>query len=62
MGLVLLQTFFNSGGNLLLGPTLLMIVLTLVEVFMAFTGIILHSMSRLLELPSIVRNNDIRIK
>ena len=47
MGLVFLQTFFN-GGSLFFGPTLAMSVLTLVGVFMAFTGIILHSMSRLL--------------
>ncbi len=47
IGLVSLQTFFN-GGSLFFGPTLLMALLTLMGVFMAFTGIILHSMSRLL--------------
>ncbi len=47
MGFASFQTFFN-GGSLLFGPTLLMTLLTLVGVLMAFTGIILHSMSRLL--------------
>jgi glycosyltransferase involved in cell wall biosynthesis len=47
IGLFSLQTFFN-GGSLFFGPTLVMSLLTLVGIFMAFTGIILHSMSRLL--------------
>jgi hypothetical protein len=38
---------FYLGGSLNFGPTLLMIMLTLVGCFMGFTGIILHSMSRL---------------
>jgi len=48
MGLIFLNEFFK-GGNLLFGPTLLMILLMLVGMFMVFTGIILHSMSRLIK-------------
>lgn len=48
MGLIFLQVFYNGGG-LYFGPTLLMILLTLVGSFMALTGIILHSISRLFE-------------
>lgn len=56
MGLNFLRDFY-LGGRLMFGPTLFMISLTLVGSFMAFTGIILHSMSRLIresknELPS----------
>ena len=47
MGLSFLKTFY-LGGSLMFGPTLLMIMLTLVGTFMAFTGIILHSMSRMI--------------
>jgi glycosyltransferase involved in cell wall biosynthesis len=47
MGLIFLREFY-LGGNLMFGPTLLMILLTMVGSFMAFTGIILHSMSRLI--------------
>lgn len=47
MGLSFLQRFYNGGG-LMFGPTLLMILLTLVGTFMVFTGIILHTMSRLI--------------
>jgi hypothetical protein len=47
MGLSLLQSFYN-GGSLMFGPTLLMILLTLIGTFMAFTGIILHTMSKLI--------------
>lgn len=46
MGLSFLRDFY-LGGRLNYGPTLLMIILTLVGIFMAFTGIILHSMARL---------------
>jgi glycosyltransferase involved in cell wall biosynthesis len=46
MGLIFLQDFYN-GGRLRFGPTLVMALLTLVGTFMAFTGIILHSISRL---------------
>lgn len=47
MGLSFLRDFY-LGGHLLFGPTLLMITLTLIGVFMIFTGIILHSMSGLI--------------
>lgn len=47
MGLGFLQEFYH-GGSLHFGPTLLMILLTLLGCFMALTGIILHSISRLL--------------
>lgn len=47
MGLNFLQDFYR-GGSLNFGPTLLMILLTLVGLFMAFTGIILHSISGLI--------------
>lgn len=47
MGLDFLRTFY-LGGNLSFGPTLLMILLTIVGSFMALTGILLHSMSRLI--------------
>ena len=45
-GLGFLSTFY-LGCSLNFRPMLLMIMLTLVGCFMAFTGIILHSMSRL---------------
>lgn len=48
MGLSFLRVFY-LGGSLMFGPTLLMILLTLVGSFMAFTGIILHSMSRMIK-------------
>ena len=47
MGLDFLRTFY-LGGSLAFGPTLLMIILTIVGSFMALTGILLHSMSRLI--------------
>ena len=47
MGLEFLRTFYH-GGSLSFGPTLLMIILTLVGPFMVFTGIILHSLSNLI--------------
>jgi glycosyltransferase involved in cell wall biosynthesis len=47
IGLMLLEDFYY-GTSLSFGPTLLMILLTLLGCFMAFTGIILHSMSRLI--------------
>ncbi len=47
MGLNFLQTFYH-GGRLAFGPTLLMILLTLIGTFMVFTGMILHSISRLI--------------
>jgi glycosyltransferase involved in cell wall biosynthesis len=48
MGLIFLQVFYN-GGSLYFGPTLLMILMTLVGLFMSFAGIILHAISRLNE-------------
>jgi len=47
MGLSFLKTFY-LGGSLMFGPTLLMIMLLMVGTFMSFTGIILHSMSRMM--------------
>lgn len=47
MGLSFLQTFY-LGGSLNFGPTILMILLTLVGMFMAFTGIMLHSIAGIL--------------
>jgi glycosyltransferase involved in cell wall biosynthesis len=47
MGLGFLQRFYN-GESLNFGPTLLMILLTLLGTFMVFTGIILHTMSKLI--------------
>lgn len=47
MGLSFLRDFY-SGGGLMFGPTLFMILLTLMGAFMTFTGIILHTMSRLI--------------
>jgi glycosyltransferase involved in cell wall biosynthesis len=46
-GLNFLSIFYH-GGTLSFGPTLLMILLTLVGSFMTFTGIILHSLSNLI--------------
>ncbi len=55
MGLSFLRSFY-LGGHLLFGPTLLMITLTLIGVFMIFTGIILHSMSGLInDLKKVLR-------
>ncbi len=48
LGLTFLQDFYN-GSSLRFGPTLLMILLTIIGIFLAFTGIILHSMSRLIQ-------------
>ncbi len=47
LGLGFLRDFY-TGGRLNFGPTFLMIILTLVGSFMAFTGIILHSISRMI--------------
>ena len=47
MGLEFLRAFYH-GESLSFGPTLLMIMLTLVGSFMALTGIVLHSLSRLI--------------
>jgi glycosyltransferase involved in cell wall biosynthesis len=48
MGLNFLRIFYH-GGSLSFGPTLLMILLTLVGCFMAFTGLILHSLSNFMD-------------
>lgn len=48
IGLDLLRAFYH-GSPLNYGMTLLMILLTLVGSFMAFTGIILHAISRLID-------------
>ena len=47
MGLDFLQTFYR-GGSLYYGPVLFMMMLTLVGSFMALTGVILHSISRIM--------------
>ncbi|MDY9926378.1 glycosyltransferase family 2 protein [Methanosarcina sp.] len=47
MGLGFLRAFY-IGESLEFGPTMLMILLTLVGVFMTFTGILLHSISGLI--------------
>ncbi len=47
MGLEFLRIFAH-GGSLQYGPTLLMVLLTLVGSFMVLTGIILHSISRIM--------------
>jgi glycosyltransferase involved in cell wall biosynthesis len=44
MGLEFLRTFYH-GGSLMYGPTILMVMLTLVGSFLALTGVILHSIS-----------------
>ncbi len=45
MGLKFLQNFYLD-GNLSFGPTLLMMLLTIIGMFMAFTGVVLHAVSR----------------
>jgi len=47
IGLELLRVFYH-GGQLSYGLTMLMILMTLVGSFMAFTGIILHAISKLI--------------
>ena len=47
MGLEFLRIFAH-GGTLQYGPTLFMVLLTLVGSFMALTGVILHSISRIM--------------
>jgi glycosyltransferase involved in cell wall biosynthesis len=58
MGLDFLRIFYH-GGSLSFGPTLLMILITLVGSFMVFTGIILHSLSNLIN-HSIKKLDDSR--
>jgi glycosyltransferase involved in cell wall biosynthesis len=59
MGLDLLRTFYH-GGALNYGLTLFMILLTLIGSFMAFTGIILHSISSLI--AQSIKKNDFSSK
>lgn len=47
LGLSFMRSFY-LGGGLQFGPTLLMIMLTLIGTFMMFTGIILHTVARLI--------------
>lgn len=47
LGLKFLQEFYH-GEPLSFGPTLLMMLLTTVGMFMAFTGIILHAIARMM--------------
>ena len=47
MGFSFLQEFYD-GGSLYFGPTLLMILFALIGTFMMFTGILLHTMSKLI--------------
>ncbi len=47
MGLEFLRVFYH-GGSLYYAPMLFMVLLTLVGSFMALTGIILHTLSRLI--------------
>ncbi len=55
LGLSFLARFYHGGG-LMFGPTLLMILLTLIGTFMTFTGIILHSMSRMIKESKLILN------
>jgi glycosyltransferase involved in cell wall biosynthesis len=48
---------YNHGGSLSFGPTLFMILLTMVGLFMVFTGIILHTISKVIN-RSIKRLED----
>ncbi|HMB44848.1 MAG TPA: glycosyltransferase family 2 protein [Candidatus Methanoperedens sp.] len=47
MGFSFLKKFYD-GGSLYFGPTLLMILFTLIGTFMVFTGIILHTVAKLI--------------
>ena len=59
LGLDILKDFF-IGENLRFWPMLFMIVLTLLGVFMAFTGIILHSVSRMINENNKIKNSNSR--
>lgn len=54
MGLKFLQDYY-MGGYLRFGPTLLMVMLTIIGAFMVFTGIILHAISRMIVLNEHIR-------
>lgn len=56
MGLKFLQDYI-LGGYLRFGPTLLMVMLTIIGAFMVFTGIILHAISRMISLNEQIRGN-----
>ena len=55
MGLKFLQDYYMGGGYLRFGPTLLMVMLTIIGAFMVFTGIILHAISRMIVLNEHIR-------
>ena len=57
MGMMFLQDFL-FGESLSFGPTLLMILLMLVGLFMAFTGIILHAMSKMISQQTWIKFDD----
>jgi glycosyltransferase involved in cell wall biosynthesis len=57
LGIKFLNDFLH-GTNLYFGPSLLMIMLTLVGSFLALTGIILHSISRMLMNQKMVLNHN----
>lgn len=59
MGLEFLRSFYH-GGSLQYGPTLFMVILTLVGSFMALTGIILHTISRLISESKRDIDNELR--
>jgi hypothetical protein len=59
MGLEFLRSFYH-GGNLMYGPTLFMVILTLVGSFMALTGIVLHTISRLISESKRDIDNELR--
>ncbi|MDI9394827.1 MAG: glycosyltransferase family 2 protein [Euryarchaeota archaeon] len=54
MGLKFLHDYF-FGGYLRFGPTVLMLMLTIIGAFMIFTGIILHAISRMIFLNEQIR-------
>jgi dolichol-phosphate mannosyltransferase len=54
MGLKFLHEYY-MGGYLRFGPTLLMVMLTIIGAFMVFTGIILHAISRMIVLNEHIR-------
>jgi len=53
LGLNFLRDFY-IGKNLNIGPTLLMVMLTIIGSFMAFSGIILHTMAKMINENKIV--------
>lgn len=48
MGLKFLQNYFYYGGSLPFGPTFLMMLFSIIGMFMVFTGIILHAISKMI--------------